>query len=682
MNSTTGTTSRFRPGICAALLATLALVLSTVVAMPAHAATGYTGQAVAPWGTNSTWDSNGGTRTLPLMTSGLAYTGAITGPQFGIVRSYSWMVDAGSLPDGLELTTSSGPQAIITGTPSSTDDFAFTLSASEGEDYYPLHFEGSVESGKTTTTTVVDSGALYPASAVLFSAVVTAIDSTAITGGTVQFSLGGTAIGSPVAVGSGGKATLTTSVDAALVGDRTITAQYSGDVTYSTSSGSSPVTIYAGSSVAGIVSINGVPQSGLTVTLEPTTDAIPENTQVTTTLSDGSYAFAVTIVTVNDAKRSYTITATFDDTTERSWNAAGTQVGADSTGPMSWDGSTHDIELAVPPVWTDLDILAPQRGSYYSADVAATGGTVTYSVTGGALPQGLDLHPTTGLISGTPDCAAPAGADEGCAYSFTVTANNGYGTVTHLFTGSVLRPGIPPTWTDESDTALALQETMPFVGGVEAEGDPEIEYAVTAGALPTGLSLDSETGAIAGTPACGVPAGSADPCEYTVTITATNDYGSVDRTYTGVIAAKPAIDLQLDFASGTPIDLARSAITGNGLQVGSTYTLEMFSTPVLLHTGTIGADGGFSHAIRLPSTTPTGMHRLLLTGVAPDGTVMTAEAWFTLLSNGRIGAVSYTGPLAMPSLASTGADAPVPLAVGAMLLILIGAALLRRRTAH
>lgn len=33
---------------------------------------------------------------------------------------------------------------------------------------------------------------------------------------------------------------------------------------------------------------------------------------------------------------------------------------------------------------------------------------------------------------------------------------------------------------------------------------------------------------------------------------------------------------------------------------------------------------------------------------------MTAEAWFTLLANGTIGAISYTGPLA---LADTGAEA-------------------------
>lgn len=682
MRTTTDARLRHRPRLWTVALTALTLVLATVVTTPAHAASGYTGQAVAPWGVNGTWDDNGGTRTLPLMTSGQTYTGTITGPQFGIERSYSWSVEEGSLPDGLSLSTSSGPSAVISGTPLEAGAFTFSLLAFEGEDQFELRFEGDVESGRTATTTTVDSGLLYPISAVGFSAQVVAGDASPLTGGTIQFSLDGTEIGSPVAVASDGTASLSTSVAASLAGDRTVTAHYSGNDDFAPSSGTGAVTVYAGDRVSGVVSINDVPKGGLLVTLEPT-DASVENMQTTTTAGDGSYSFTVTVASVNDAKRTYTITAAFDEETERSWNAAGTQVGADPTGPVDWDGSAHDIVLAVAPVWTDTEISDPRRGSPYDSDIAATGGTVTYSVTGGALPLGLVLQSSTGTITGTPDCASPAGADEGCAYSFVVTADNGFGTVTHLFTGNVLRPGIPPTWTDESDTALALQETIPFLGGVEAEGDPVIEYSVTAGSLPHGLELDPTTGAIAGTPECDTPAGPSDPCEYTVTITATNDYGSVDRTFAGVIAARPAIDLRLDFSAGTPIDLAESDITGSGLKVGSTYTLELFSTPVLLHTGTIDTTGGFSWKIGLPVATPPGAHRLLLTGIAPDGTVLTAQAWFTLLANGTIGAISYTGPVAMPALASTGVDAPVPVALTAMLLVLLGAALVRRRrTSH
>lgn len=667
---------RRRPRLWSAALTAAAVVLAgSVVAAPAHAADVYVGQDLD--GNNAAWDEWNGTRTLPTMVAGQSYSATITGPQYYGTTNYDWSISEGELPAGLSLSGGRGPSITISGTPTESGEFWFVLFAYENsENSRGLEFSNSVESGKIATTTTVDSGDLHAASSVGFSATVVAADSSEITGGTVQFALNGTPIGSPVAVGAGGVATLTTAVDASFGGDPSITAHYSGDDSFAPSSGAKSVTVYAGDEVGGVVSINGAPQAGLTVRLIPT-DATPGVTVSAVTLVDGSYSFVVPISSVDDAKRRYTITATFDDDTERSWNAAGTQEGEDATGPTEWNGSPHNIVLAVPPVWTDTTIATPRRGSAYASDVAAVGGSVSYSVTGGALPLGLTLDAASGLIDGTPDCAATP-ADLGCPYSFTITADNGYGVVTHLFAGSILEPGVPPTWAPDSPTEWELQETIPFSGGVEAEGDPVILYAVTAGELPSGLLFDEATGALTGTPACGVPSGLSDPCEYSVTITATNDYGSVDRTFTGVIAAKPAIDLVLEFASGTPIELAESTISGGGLQVGSTYTLEMFSTPVLLYTDTIDTSGGFTWRLGLPANTPTGSHRLLLTGIAPDGTVLTAQAWFTLLANGRIGAVSYSGAVAMPGLASTGVDVTLPLS-GAVLLTLLGAVLVHRR---
>lgn len=664
-----------RPRFWSVVLTTLALVLAgTVATVPAHAADGdYVGQVVE--GTdNSTWETYGGTRILPKMVTDLPYNALITGPQFGGgTATYNWSIEEGSLPTGLFYSGENTPSVTISGTPEEAEEFEFVLVADEGEVRYRLQFSGSVESGKIATTTTVDSVDLHSASSVSFSATVIAADSSEITGGTVQFALSGMPIGGPVAVAAGGVATLTTAVDAAFGGDRTITAHYSGDDTFASSSGEKLVTVYAGDEVGGVVSINGVPQEGLTVRLIPS-DAT--TTVSTVTLVDGSYSFEVPVASVDDANRRYTITATFDGGTERSWNAAGTQDGEDATGPTNWDGSPHNIVLALPPVWTDTTIVTPRRGSAYTSDVAAVGGTVTYSVTAGALPLGLSLGAATGIIEGTPDCAAAAHL--GCTYSFTVTADNGYGVATHVFSGDILEPGVPPTWAPDSPTVWDLQETIPFSGGVEAEGDPAILYTVTGGGLPAGLLLDEATGALTGTPACALPIGIGDPCEYSVTVTATNDYGSVDRTFAGVIAARPAIDLVLEFAAGTPIDLAESTISGGGLQVGSTYTLEMFSTPVLLYTDIIDASGGFTWRVGIPVGTPPGAHRLLLTGVAPDGTVLTAEAWFTLLADGTIGAISYSGPVAMPGLASTGVDVTAPL-TSAILLTLIGLGLLRRR---
>jgi len=243
------------------------------------------------------------------------------------------------------------------------------------------------------------------------------------------------------------------------------------------------------------------------------------------------------------------------------------------------------------------------------------------------------------------------------AYNFTVKAQNSYGSVTKQFTGTVLPAGVPPTWTDK--VLGDLQASASFSDSVAASGDPTIVYTVSAGALPTGLALNAATGAVTGTP---TSAGAFD-----FTLAATNDYGHVDQQFTGTVAAAPVIDLALDFQAGTSITDASSTISAGGLKVGSTYTLTMHSTPVILYTGTIGASGGFTWKVALPADTPAGAHTLILTGVAPDGSTMTARAWFTLGANGKMLAISYSGPTA---LASTGASDPaLPLGIALSLLL-------------
>lgn len=70
---------------------------------------------------------------------------------------------------------------------------------------------------------------------------------------------------------------------------------------------------------------------------------------------------------------------------------------------------------------------------------------------------------------------------------------------------------------------------QPYSSTVTATGTPAATYAVTSGALPLGLALDTLTGAITGTP---VDAGTS-----TFTVTATNGVGSASIVVTLTIAA-------------------------------------------------------------------------------------------------------------------------------------------------
>jgi uncharacterized protein (TIGR03437 family) len=77
-----------------------------------------------------------------------------------------------------------------------------------------------------------------------------------------------------------------------------------------------------------------------------------------------------------------------------------------------------------PPTVTSTSLPGGAVGSPYSTTLAATGGTPPYSqwsVTAGALPPGLVLYASTGVISGTPRIAT------GSPFNFTVTVTDSVG---------------------------------------------------------------------------------------------------------------------------------------------------------------------------------------------------------------------------------------------------------------
>ena len=87
--------------------------------------------------------------------------------------------------------------------------------------------------------------------------------------------------------------------------------------------------------------------------------------------------------------------------------------------------------------------------------------------------------------------------------------------------------GGPPDYTDETLGAPVIGGA--FSDGVVASAYPAATYAVTAGELPAGLTLDAATGAITGTPTVAAP--------YAFTITATNEFGTDVTSFSGTIAS-------------------------------------------------------------------------------------------------------------------------------------------------
>jgi PKD repeat protein len=187
--------------------------------------------------------------------------------------------------------------------------------------------------------------------------------------------------------------------------------------------------------------------------------------------------------------------------------------------------------------------------------IAATNSPTSFTAAG--LPAGLTLNLATGAINGTPTAAGVSVVALG--------ATNATGTGTSTLTITVAAAGVTPIIT--SPTSANVPGTV---------GTTLVTYPITATGLPTsysatglppGLTLNTLTGAITGTPtAVGT---------YTVTIGATNSTGTGTATVVFAISAAavaPIITIPTNPTGtvGTPI--VTYPITATGLPTSYTAT--------------------------------------------------------------------------------------------------------------
>jgi len=181
-------------------------------------------------------------------------------------------------------------------------------------------------------------------------------------------------------------------------------------------------------------------------------------------------------------------------------------------------------------------LVAPSSLTYtpstlsYTKSVAITaltpthaGGAVElYSVTP-ALPTGLLLNASTGVISGTPTAITAVG-------DYTITAANLAGSTTATLTITV-NEATPTGLTYTLNTAVYTKDVAITANTPSSTGGAVVSYAVSP-TLPAGLLLSATTGVISGTPT--VVAASAS-----YVVTATNTGGSVPVTLSITIVVAP-----------------------------------------------------------------------------------------------------------------------------------------------
>ena len=239
---------------------------------------------------------------------------------------------------------------------------------------------------------------------------------------------------------------------------------------------------------------------------------------------------------------------------------------------------------------------------------AITGTNTPTSFNATGLPPGLVVSTTTGDISGTPS----AGADAGSPYSVSISATNagGTGTATLSFTILPAAPAINSSLTDSGFVGNAYSYT------ITASNNPT---SFNATGLPSGLSVNTGTGTISGTPAAGSETGS----PYSVSISATNAGGTDTQTLSLTITVPPPAPV----IGGT---LTATAKVGNAFSYFITATntptsfnatglpsglVVNFNTGEIFGAPDVGTDTGSPYSVTISATNAggTGSDTLVLT---------------------------------------------------------------------
>lgn len=144
------------------------------------------------------------------------------------------------------------------------------------------------------------------------------------------------------------------------------------------------------------------------------------------------------------------------------------------------------------PVWTDITLANGRKGVGYSSTFTAARAT-SWSISG--IPPGLSASGTTSAtvtISGTPTGFG--------SYSITATPRNSDNTSgdTQIISFNILDSSL--SWSDQVLATSLATQGVSYSDGVSTAAGPTVTYSIFSGSLPPGLSLNSSTGAITGTP--------------------------------------------------------------------------------------------------------------------------------------------------------------------------------------
>ena len=169
------------------------------------------------------------------------------------------------------------------------------------------------------------------------------------------------------------------------------------------------------------------------------------------------------------------------------------------------------VNLPASPAITTTTLAAGVEFVAYNQTVQTTGGLapLTFTISTGALPAGLGINASTGAITGSP--TGPNGT-----VSFTVKVTDSSNPAQSATQALSILINLPTAPSISTTTLPAGTEFVAYSQGVTVTGGHgTLTYSITAGSLPAGLSLDTNTGVISGP----LPSGPNGTASFTLKVT-------------------------------------------------------------------------------------------------------------------------------------------------------------------
>ena len=278
-------------------------------------------------------------------------------------------------------------------------------------------------------------------------------------------------------------------------------------------------------------------------------------------------------------------------------------------GSVDFAETTISVNSAPIPVDTQITPKGLVGASFSDGVSYQAWDAAKYTISKGALPAGLKLSATDGSITGTPTTPG--------IYKFSITISNSLGSST-----------LNDTLTIEQATSFGTVNFGNAIMGVaykatlNADGYPKPSFAVASGSLPSGLTLNAQTGVISGIPQ--------DTGSYDVTFVATNGTPNADRLNQIFIIGEPAAKIVLKASVGKPVDGAAVEVDTQGAAPDADYEVVLHSTPRVLDKGKVNKDGTITSNMDMPTDLEPGWHHLDLNTVYPNGKAFTKKVYFQI----------------------------------------------------